>query len=133
MVITEGDIVPGVRIGDFLLGVLKEDIIKVIGKNNRTWEIGNGFSIILLENAKMWFDKTQKLYQIGVTKGFKGKYNSIGIGSTMKDICNKFGEYYDEGDEFLIKGIEGICFELEDIENWEEISAPIEWIFVYKK
>lgn len=51
----------------------------------------------------------------------------------MKDICNKFGEYYDEGDEFLIKGIEGICFELEDIENWEEISAPIEWIFVYKK
>lgn len=35
----------------------------------------------------------------------------------MKDICNKFGEYYDEGDEFLIKGIEGICFELEDIEN----------------
>lgn len=37
MVITEADIVPGVRIGDFLLGVLKEDIIKVIGKNNRTW------------------------------------------------------------------------------------------------
>lgn len=36
----------------------------------------------------------------------------------------------------MIKGIEGICFELGDMDEWDdywdELYAPIEWIFVYK-
>ena len=32
----------------------------------------------------------------------------------------------------IIPGIAGICFELEDVDGWDELTAPIEWIFVYK-
>ena len=70
--------------------------------------------------------------QIGVTKDFYGDFMSICIGSTMKDVVNKFGGIENDGDVYAIPGIEGLCFELEDVDNWDELTAPIEWIYVYK-
>ena len=132
MTIIKGDIVPGIRIGEFVIGTLKEEIMIKIKGDYKQWERGDGFCTITLENAEMWFDTTQRLQQIAVTKGFQDQYNTIGIGSTMKDVVEKFGAYENDGVEYLIKGIEGICFELEDIDDWDELYAPIEWIFVYK-
>lgn len=132
MNILTGDIVPGIRIGEFVIGTLKEEIMAKIRGDYKQWERGDGFCIITLGNAKMWFDTTQRLQQIAVTKGFRDQYNTIGIGSTMRDVVEKFGAYENDGDEYIINGIEGICFELEDMDNWNELYAPIEWIFVYR-
>ena len=136
MTIIKGDIVPGIRIGEFVIGTLKEEIMVKIKGDYKQWERGDGFCTITLENAKMWFDTTQRLQQIAVTKGFQNQYNTIGIGSTMKDVVEKFGAYENDGVEYLIKGTEGICFELGDMDEWDdywdELYAPIEWICVYK-
>lgn len=136
MTIIKGDIVPGIRIGEFVIGALKKEIMVKIKGDYKQRENGLGFCVITLENAEMWFDTTQRLQQIAVTKGFQDQYNTIGIGSTMKDVVEKFGAYENDGDEYLIKGIEGICFELGDMDEWDdywdELYAPIEWICVYK-
>ena len=52
----------------------------------------------------------------------------------IKDQNHKkiFGRYENDGDVYIIPGIAGICFELEDVDGWDELTAPIEWIFVYK-
>lgn len=51
----------------------------------------------------------------------------IGIGSTLTDVLKYIGNYKEVYD----------TYELEDIDewdwdgDWEELAAPIEWIFVY--
>ncbi len=132
MKLTCGAIKPGVKIGDFLIGSKKEDIIPKLDEGYTVWERGDGFCIYTFDNFKLWFDVNGRLEQIGVTKGFAGDYKSICIGSKLTDVMAKFGQYETDGDVYLISGIEGICFELEDVDDWEELTAPIEWIFVYK-
>ena len=85
-----------------------------------------------MDNFKLWFGINGELEQIGVTKGFYGDYKSVCIGTTMQDVVKKFGGYENDGDIYVIPGLEGICFELEDVDDWDELTAPIEWIFVYK-
>lgn len=46
----------------------------------------------------------------------------------MLDIKKIFGRYENDGDVYIIPGIAGICFELEDVDGWDELTAPIEWI-----
>ncbi|RHJ56411.1 hypothetical protein [[Ruminococcus] lactaris] len=98
----------------------------------KVWERGDGFCIYSFDNFKLWFGVNNELEQIGVTKGFFGTYNSVRIGTTMLDIKKIFGRYENDGDVYIIPGIAGICFELEDVDGWDELTAPIEWIFVYK-
>ena len=134
MYILEGDIIPGIKIGKFVIGSLKKRIMEYIGSEYEEIEV-DGVSIITVDNAKMWFDNNNRLQQIGVSSGFENKYNTIGIGSTMEDVKRKFGSYYNEYDEYMINGVDGICFELGDLDEldyWDEKIAPIEWIFVYK-
>ena len=98
----------------------------------KVWERGDGFCIYSFDNFKLWFGVNNELEQIEVTKGFFGTYNSFRIGTTMLDIKKIFGRYENDGDVYIIPGIAGICFELEDVDGWDELTAPIEWIFVYK-
>lgn len=51
-------------------------------------------------------------YWIGVTKGFCGNYMSICIGTTVQYIVDKFGGFEND---------------------WDELTAPIEWIYIYKR
>lgn len=132
MKISCGVIEPGRRIGDYLLGSKKEEVLANLIGDYKVWERGDGFCIYTFDNFKLWFGVNNELEQIGVTKGFYGDYNSIHIGMTMQDMKNKFGRYENDGDVYVIPGIDGICFELEDVEEWNELTAPIEWIFVYK-
>ena len=105
-----GTIVPGVRIGKCYIGEQKSKILRLFSDNGQVWDRGDGFCICTYDNVKLWFDTDGTLCQIGVSGGFADTYQTIGIGSTMQDVC----------------------FELEDAENWDELTAPIEWIYVFK-
>ena len=54
----------------------------------------------------------------------------------MQDVIKIYGTYENDDVQYLIPNINGICFELEDVDDydddWDELTAPIEWIFVYK-
>ncbi|SCX87019.1 hypothetical protein SAMN02910451_00611 [Butyrivibrio hungatei] len=130
-----GEIEPGIRIGNLRIGAMKEELLSQIEDKYTVWERGDGFSIYTFDNYKLWFDVDGSLQQIGVTDGFKGSYKSVHIGTTMKEIKTDFGDYENENDEYEISGIKGLCFELgdmDDCDDWDELEAPIEWIFVYK-
>ena len=136
MILSRGEIEPGIQIGDFVIGSKKEDIFKEIGKSLNNWKNGDGGWVYSFENFRLWFDVDGYLKQIGVTKGFLDGYNGITIGSTLQDVIKICGSYKEECGDYLLTDIEGICFELEDVEDydddWDELTAPIEWIFVYK-
>lgn len=132
MKLVNGEVEPGIRISNYLIGSKKEDVLSNLDDTYTVWERGDGFCIYTLDNFKLWFGVNGELEQIGVTKGFCGNYKSICIGTTMQDVVKQFGGYENDGDVYLIPGLEGICFELKDIDNWDELTAPIEWIFVYK-
>jgi len=36
------------------------------------------------------------------------------------------------GDTYEMENEKGICFELEDVDDWEELAAPIEFIYVFR-
>lgn len=90
-------------------------------------------SVIEVENARFGIAEDNCLDQIGVQKGFAGKYKKcIGIGSTLQDIKNYIGEYILVYDIYELEQEQGICFELEDIDDWNELTAPIEFIYVFR-
>ncbi len=137
MIIREGKVIPNVGIGPFRLGMSTKELEKIICDytiENRT----NGIlKVYHVENAQFFFDKNDALQQAGVSFGFKSKYlDAIGIGDTVKELTKLGYEYYEEFDDYLIRGVDGICFELGDTnsdDDWNEKEAPIEWIFVYDK
>lgn len=139
MVIQEGEIVENSHIGEFCLGMTMEQLLSLIGSDYVESEKNNSCLIIEIENAKFWLDKDDKLVrQIGVTNGFHGKFREvIGIDSTMADVKKYIGEYVEVYDTFELADIPGICFELvDDVDQWpddywNDLEAPIEWIFVY--
>ena len=106
--------------------------MEIIGHNyqEQSLEIG---SIIEIENAKFWIASDDKVDQIGVEKDFKGKYeNIIGLGSTLNDLKQYIGDYIQVYDTYELRNIKGICFELEDIDDWDELKAPIDHIYVFR-
>ena len=45
----------------------------------------------------------------------------------------KIGNYIQIYDTYELENIKGICFELEDIEDWDQLKAPIDHIYVFRK
>ena len=89
--------------------------------------------MIEVENARFWIAEDNCLDQIGVQKDFTGKFKKyIGIGSTLQDIKNYIGEYIQVYDTYELEHEKGICFELEDVDDWNELTAPIEFIYVFR-
>lgn len=132
MQLINGEVEPGKRISNYLIGSKKEDVLSNLDDAYKVWERGDGYCIYTLDNFKLWFGVNGELEQIGVTKGFCGNYKSVCIGMNMRDVEKKFGGYENDGDVYVIPGLEGICFELEDVDDWDELTAPIEWIYVYR-
>lgn len=131
MIIKEGNVIPNVGIGKYLLNMSKKELLDIIGDDYKE-RVRKKDSIISIENANFWLSYDGKVNQIGVSKGFKGKYkNLIGIGSTLAEIQEKLGAYVEVGDTYELEFEKGICFELEDVEDWEELTAPIEFIYVF--
>ena len=144
MKIKDGEIIPGVSIGEIRLDMTREELLSVIGSDYMETDLGTGYILIEVENAMFWYSQERNwLTQIGVMKDFKGKYKNltIEIGSTLKELTEHLGNYVEDeyGYTYEIENIPGMCFELEDVEefeNWDEaetLAAPIEYIFVYRK
>ena len=62
-----------------------------------------------------------------MSKNF-GYEGTIGLGSTLCDVKEKIGNYIQNHDTYELEDIKGICFELEDIEDWDQLKAPIDHI-----
>ena len=131
MRIKDGDIIPAIGISNIYLGMDKETLISIIGDEYECQKITNG-EIIKIENAKFWINNDNAIYQISVFGDFNGKWNGlIGIHSTLKDVSDGVGEYKYNLYCYIIPEYPGICFELKDEEDWDELTAPIEYISVY--
>lgn len=123
MKIDNGSIVPGVGISNIKLNVTREQLLDIIGYDFKERLRENG-SVIEVENAIFCMDVDNRLYQIGVQKDFFGKYkNCIGIGSTLQDVKNYIGDYIEVYDTYEPEKERGICFELEDVDDWDELTA----------
>ena len=132
MKIADGSIVPGVGIGNIKLDITREQLLNIIGSDFKE-RFRENDSVIEVENARFWITEDNCLDQIGVQKDFTGKYKKyIGIGSTLQDIKNYIGEYIQVYDTYELEQEKGICFELEDIDDWNELTAPIEFIYVFR-
>lgn len=136
MIIQEGKVIPNVGIGPFLLGMSSKELENIISDYTTENRVNN-VRVYHVENAQFFFDENDALQQVGVSLGFESKYlDVIGIGDTLKELTKLGYEYYEEFDDYLIRGVDGICFELGDTDSdydWNEKEAPIEWIFVYDK
>ena len=133
MKILDGKILPGESIGKYKLGANLECILRSLDSEYMKQEREDGSCVVDIENAKFWFDKYRNLFQIGVTKGFREKYDGkIGIGDTLDDVQKNVGPFFEEGDDYLIKNVKGIALDLADDDDWNELTTPIEWIYVYK-
>lgn len=132
MQLVDGNIMAGVGIGNIKLNITREALLKVIGTDYTEQFLEMG-SIITIENAKFWIDTEGKVAQIGVGKGFRGMYkNIIGIGSTLTDVISQIGGFVEVEYAYELEDEKGICFELEDVDDWEQLTAPIEFIFVFR-
>ncbi|MGF7031831.1 hypothetical protein J2T17_002745 [Paenibacillus mucilaginosus] len=130
-----GDIVPAKSIGCFEIGSNRNKIVSLFGGNYET-EARTNCSVIQTENLWFWIDHTDLVFQIRAFNGFCGTLGGkIGIGNTLVDVENHFGKCNYEKYIYLISNIPGICFELKDTEDydeeWNEMSAPIESIYVF--
>ncbi len=125
-------IVPGKQIGNLKLGEKIDDSLDTLPDD---FTITTLKELLLYDfnSVKVWVEKgSHRIIQIGVTKGFQGSFLSkITIGSTLTDLGNFVGEWYEYQDTYRLKDFLGICFELKDIEDWEEQTAPIESIYVF--
>ncbi|MDO5392464.1 MAG: hypothetical protein Q4F24_15420 [Eubacteriales bacterium] len=132
MKIDDGSIVPGVGIGNIKLDITREQLLNIIGSDFKE-RFRENDSVIEVENARFWIAEDNCLDQIGVQKDFTGKFRKyIGIGSTLQDIKNYIGEYIQVYDTYELEQEKGICFELEDVDDWNELTAPIEFIYVFR-
>ena len=135
MLMKDGTIVPGKGIYPFVIGMLREALIALLDDEYNIENRMDGTFVLSVKNAKFFFNKGDRLYQIGVTQGFEGKFEgNIGIGNTLTDILKAYEGYFEEYDMYMIKGVDNLSFELgdtDDEEEWNELEAPIEWIWVY--
>ena len=129
MILKDGEIIENSHIGVFYLGMSKKQIFSLLDLN---YEKERQKNVVRIGNIAFWFNSREEVFQIGVTKGFQGKFRGvIGIGSTLEDVKKNAGNFVYAYDVYEPENISGICFELEDVDDWEELTAPIEWIYVY--
>lgn len=131
-----GEIIPGESIGEIKLGMSYRDIIKILDVNNVNYKIETlpECFVVVTNNIKIWVNKNSKtVTQVSAYGRFKGRLKkTIGIGSTLMDIAKYIGECTKKFDTYELKEFPGICFELEDIDDWDENKASIDFISVYK-
>lgn len=130
---TEGNVEPGVGIGELKINMSKRELLKKIGSFYKI----QPENIIEVGNAKFWLDESDKIYKIAVLSGFEGKFmNYIGIGSTLEDVQKYAGNYFEDYGAYGLEEFKGISFELGeygDADCYDEMKAPINAIVVFKE
>ncbi|MCC6604913.1 MAG: hypothetical protein IT327_17020 [Anaerolineae bacterium] len=133
------EIIAGKRISSFELGMHLEALIEKfedMGIENFERRKLHSTTLITAPSYMFWIDDDSKqVTQITVSAGFQGKFlDTVGIGSTLGEVKETAGEYYEELDVFKLKDYPGICFEVGDSGTdtcWDETNAPVEDISVY--
>jgi len=130
----QNSIVPAQEISGYKLDWTFDELKKHL-KSNYTVEKHKYCWVVYYENFSFWLNtQIGKITQIGVTGNFNGTFNGTGIGSTLLDVKQKFGNWKEGLDVYQIPQYEGICFELADNdedEEWIQEIAPIESIYVF--
>lgn len=126
-------IVPGQRVDVVFLSDSMDEIVCKLSNYSMTWEELPLHRVLQAGPYKVWFDKaTGKACQISVGKGFQGLFlSSVGIGGTLRALKNVAGSLRDENGAYHVDRYPGICFELEDVDDWAEETAPIEFITIF--
>lgn len=132
-VILENMIINGVSVGPYQLGwglqELKEKL-KNIGFVEE--ELDNHYTLTT-KDIKFWVEKEQEIItQVTVFGEYERKFlGKIGIGSRLSDLNDLDIRWEKEDYVYKLPDYPGICFELEDIDDWDELAAPIEFITIY--
>ncbi|MEW4415268.1 hypothetical protein [Clostridium sp. AN503] len=69
MKLQSGPIIPGDCIGNIKLGITREDLLEIIGRDYKEQLLEMG-AILAIDNAKFWIASDGKVDQIGVEKAF---------------------------------------------------------------
>jgi len=134
-----GDILPEIGIGNIKLGMNRNDVEKIM--HHAPVQCLSEAYILKGRDINVWINKsTNCVTQIMVFGEFKGKLmNEFGIGSYLSNIEQKLNETAtDEYYVYTFKNLQGICFELEDIEedwndiDWFKSNSKINFISVFK-
>lgn len=134
-------IVPGIRIGEYHLGERVEKITELLEQKKVSYSVVPLGSVEKLVTDGLSFWVTDgRISQITATEGFGGRINGvIGVGSTLRQAEECLGRIregeYDIVIVYELEGVPGVCFELKDddeFEEFDEMSAPIEAISIYK-
>lgn len=126
-------IMNGVGVDSYQLGCGLEEIKKKIKDINFTEEELDSHLTISTDSIKFWIDKDQNnVTQISVFGEYTGKFlKKIGIGSTLSDLNDLGIKWVKEDYVYKLPEYPGVCFELEDTDDWNEIEAPIQFISIY--
>ncbi|MBW4082941.1 hypothetical protein [Paenibacillus sp. S150] len=129
----DNDIVPAKRIGMYHIGWTYDRLVEHLSEGFEQRELE--LHITLQTNViKLWVSKaTRMVTQILVFDRFEGKFlNKIGIGNCLEDVTQLGIEYRQNDYVYELPDFPGICFELEDIDEWDELTAPIKYISIYE-
>lgn len=101
-------IVPGEQVGDFKLGMSKDDVLKKLGISEAENSIkGDGIILNIIDDKLTSIDVLSSLYKF---------INGLGIGDSEQKIKQTFGDEFQlketEGKDFLIYGAQGLQFEI---------------------
>jgi len=127
-----GEIINGKSVGNYQLGCTIQELKGKISEDYTEESLANHYTITT-KNIKFWIFKEKNIVtQIMVFGSYNGKFkDSIGIGNTISDL-RKIGIKYSKEDYiYTLPDYSGICFELEDIDDWDEYNAPIESISIF--
>ena len=139
MINNNWDIIPAEAIGCIRLGETEAEMLSKLGERYIKEDRSELCDVYHADFIKVWVSKsTGRVDQITVTKGFEGKlFGQIGIGSRLRDLRH-LGDVYCEDAPmivYMIRGVDGVCFELEDDrsidEDEDEEEKRIEWISVF--
>jgi hypothetical protein len=126
-------IIPGKGVGKYQLGMSCDDLTSLLPLFTK--EQRESYFVVYSGNFSFWIDeKTLTVTQIGVSGNYQGKIlDKVGIGDTLVEVEEHFGKSEYVLYVWEIVGLDGIALELEDNdidEDWDEMLAPIESIYV---
>jgi hypothetical protein len=128
------EIVPGISAAGIALGSNIETVLRKVEPKSIT-EL-NGCIRYDFGEICLW-ESGGVIDQIGLVLGYTGKLSKkIGVGSTLKELENEFGEISeDEDDNLIVEGLLGVCFESDAFKNMGGVdksdSSKIIGIYVF--
>ncbi|MHC4216518.1 MAG: hypothetical protein ACYSWP_24470, partial [Planctomycetota bacterium] len=107
-------IVPGTRVGNYAIGISKDDVLKRLGKPKRVF-YGGEIQFLIFDDVSFGI-VNDSVKGIGVHNSLYKFANALGVGDSEQQIKQSFGDDYHfketEGKDFLTYEDEGVQFEI---------------------